>query len=284
MASYCQICSYRQPFPREQKPLYHQHFSSLRLRMDILNVEDNCLGFYCPSCKSQHRPYTDDRLNVILSDSTLHNFFAPLNPGSPEYEGDLVHVDYVTIAGGLIPELHHAYIHDYVDIPPRKPLDVVVVAGDHDILEGISRDQIMEQLRALAHAVLSPNENKPEKDKHTFAISSLMYPPKYCWFRDNGPEPYQYTNQKSKVDWLNSEIHQLNLENNVPVYPGFHTYGTRVASSFRRYEGERKIYLRTRTHRWEHWLEGPRKEKFTLRADRLFVMGKAVNNYFAFRT
>ena len=282
MTSSCGICSFNQPFQRERIPVYHQHFSSLRLRMDILQVEDSGVGFYCPSCKSRHRPYIDDRLKVVVSGSTLHNFFAPLDPNSPEYEGDLLHADYITINGGLLPDLHHAYIHDYVDIPPRKPVDVVVVAGYQEIMEGYARDSIMNQFREFSRTVLAPNQ--ASETRHTFAIASLCYPPKLCWFRDDGPEPYQYTNQKEKVDWINSEIHQLNLANNIPVYPGFHTYGVRVDSKFQMYNGERRIYLRTRSHRWEHWVEGPRREKFTLRTDRLFKMGKAINNYFIYRT
>ena len=71
--------------------------------------------------------------------------------------------DYVTIDGGLIPDLHHAYIHDYVDIQLRKPVDVVVVAGYQDILEGYARDAIMEQLREFTHSVLAPNSNLPDE-------------------------------------------------------------------------------------------------------------------------
>ena len=249
MANYCGICSYRQPLPRAQIPVYHQHFSSLRLLMDILQVEDSDIGFYCISCKSRHRPYTEDRLKVIVSGSTLHNFFAQLNPSPTEYEGDLVHVDYITIEGGLIPELHQAYRHDYVDIPPRKPVDVVVVAGYHDILEGFARDAIMEQLREFSDTVLAANNNQPDNLRNTFTVPSMMYPPKYCWFRDNGPEPFQYSNQKEKVDWINREIHWLNLDNNVPIYPGFHTYGTRVTSS----RGQKPLITTlSLEHRFQH--------------------------------
>ena len=39
-----------------------------------------------------------------------------------------------------------------------------------------------------------------------------------------------------------------------------------------------------RSHRWEHWQETLRRDKVTLRLDRRFKMGIALNNYFITRT
>ena len=62
-------------------------------------------------------------------------------------------------------------------------------------------------------------------DINTFAVSTLMLPPQLAWFPDNGEFPYPgYVNQKEKIDWLNQEIHALNVANQVPLYVGFHTY------------------------------------------------------------
>ena len=101
---YCQICSFKQEAPEEKKPVHHQHFSSIHLR-DILGVEATRTGYFCPSCKSRHFPYPKDRTKIVVSDSTLHNFFAPTTPTTRDYEGDTVHTDYVTIPGAPLETL-----------------------------------------------------------------------------------------------------------------------------------------------------------------------------------
>ena len=67
----CHICSYSQPYPARQKPVYHSHFSSLSLRQ-ITGSEDTGEDYLCPSCKARHAPYPDSRIKVVLSDYTLH--------------------------------------------------------------------------------------------------------------------------------------------------------------------------------------------------------------------
>ena len=276
--NWCNICSFQQPYPREQVPIYHQHFSSLRLRRDILGVEDKPESrFYCLSCKSRHRPYLDDRLKVIVSDSSLHNIFASEQPSALAYEGDLVHVDYVAVRGGLIPELLQAFKHDYVDLIPKKPLDVVLIGGYEDILRGYARDFILRGMEEFARTVYASSRGS------TFAVSTLMYPPRLCWFKHDGAEPHGFVNYKTKVDWINHEIDALNINNSVLNYPAFHSYGTRTqAVTVSDKNGKRVIH--TKAHRWEHWEEGPRRQKYTLRLDRKFKMVKAINNYFIYQT
>ena len=53
---HCLICSYTQEHPKPQVPVYHRHFSSLRLR-EMTGVEDSARVYLCPSCKSHHQPY-----------------------------------------------------------------------------------------------------------------------------------------------------------------------------------------------------------------------------------
>jgi len=193
--------------------------------MDFLDVEDKPdTRFFCHSCKARHRPYLDERLKVIVSDSSLHNVFASEESSALAYEGDLVHVDYVAVRGGLIPELLQAFIYDYVDITPKRPLDVVLVGGYEDVLRGFARDFILRGMEEFARVVLGPNRDRG----NTFAVATMMYPPRLCWFRYDGPEPYGYTNHKDKVDWINHKIDALNLSNSVFTYPGLHTYGTRT--------------------------------------------------------
>ena len=84
---------------------------------------------------------------------------------------------------------------------------------------------------------------------------------------------------------MNGKIDQINHENSILVYPGFHTYGLWIKCGVdtTTITGE-KVKHTTKAHRWGHWLEGPRREKFSLHPSRRFKMGTALNNYFLYRT
>ena len=279
----CGICSYTQPYPDERQRVHHHHFSSLQLR-EVTGVEESGEGYLCPSCKSRHRPYTDDRIKLVVGDSTIHEFFAPKGHTTSHYEGDLVHVDYITIKGAFIHQLIHAFRVEYDQLQQAKPLDVVLVGGYADLLSGHSREFIFEGFRYFSERVLALGAKLAPHSRSTVAIASLMYPPKLAWFSDNGPEPYNYRNQKEKINWLNRKIDQLNRDNSVPIYPGFHTYGIRVDTLTTTDSNGEEVKTRRKVHRWGHWSEGPRREKVTLQPDRRFIMGKALNNYFLHRT
>ena len=126
----------------------------------------------------------------------------------------------------------------------------------------------------------TPNPDTP----NTVAIASLLYPPKLSWFSRDGPKPFGYHNQIEKIDWLNHKIHDLNLKNNRPIYLGLHSYGTRkLTRSYTDSLGQEQSE-HIRCHRWEHWEEPTRRNKFHLRNDRRFKVGLALNNYFVTRT
>ena len=88
----CQICSYTQPYPAEQKRVFHTHFSSLRHR-ELTGVEGTDNSYLCPSCKSSHAPNPEDRIKLVISDSSLHKFFDLTTRRGSGYPGDMLHVD-----------------------------------------------------------------------------------------------------------------------------------------------------------------------------------------------
>ena len=249
----------------------------------MIGVESSGKGYLCPSCKSRHRPYTDRRIKVVVSD-ILHEFFAPPGYTRFNYSGDTLHVDYVTIAGATLPDLLHAFRLDYEMIPHTKPLDVVLVAGYSDLEQGFGREFIHQGYKVFTESVMNIGRQRNPDIANTVAVASLMYPPKLSWFSANGPEPYNYHNQISKIDYINHKIHQLNIDNNAKFYPGFHSYGTRkVTDTYTDITGQQQKQ-HYRSHRWEHWQETLRRDKVTLRLDRKFKMGNALNNYFITRT
>ena len=67
----CNICSYSQSYPTPQIPIYHRHFSSIRFR-ELAGIKGNYL---CPTCMSRHQLNPEPRTKLVISDSTLHEFF-----------------------------------------------------------------------------------------------------------------------------------------------------------------------------------------------------------------
>ena len=253
----------------------------------LTNIEKENKRYSCPSCKSFHLPYPDpeDRVKIVVSDSTLHEYFAPLNSSAPLYKGDLTHVDYITIAGADIKTLGHAFKLDYFDLPQTRPLDVVMVAGYNDMVKGSSRYTIIDHLRSFCDLVkLSGLSLHPDKP-NSLAISTLMYPPQLSWFPDNGPYPYPgYQDHKEKIDWINNEIDKLNKENNVPKYPALHTYGVRTNTIKNKDIYGNITKTKVKVHRWEHWREQVKGNMLHLRDDRRYKMATAINNYFSWNT
>ena len=279
----CFICSYTQPYPQPQIPIDHRHFSSLRLR-ELTGVEETNARYLCPSCKTRHLPYPDPRIKVIVTDSTLHQFYAP--PGynaTQQYDGDIMHVDYISIPGASIDTLTHAFRLDYVEKVHQKSLDVVLVASYNDIVMGYSRHKIMESFTRFADYVKMAGIHHGKTN--TVAVSNLMYAPQLSWFPDNGPLPHNHQgNQVEKIDWLNQAILSLNLDNNITEYHRLHKYGVR---DYTRKETDQygQVQLRKiKCHRFEHWRELDRAQKLHLTNKQRFKMGAAINKYFVQRT
>ena len=206
----CRICSSSQQGSDRRAPIRHRHFSSLYLR-EITGVEDSTIPYLCPSCMIAHLPYPVSRNKIVISDTTLHQFFAP--PGhvaTNGYSGDRIHTDYITIEGADIRTLMHAFQYDYVDKPPKRPMDVVLVAGYYDLVNGNSREYIIEKMHEFSDAVKLSGDGA---ELGTFVVATMMYPPQLSWFVDDGPFPVPgYVNNRSKIDWINREIHHLNFQ------------------------------------------------------------------------
>ena len=79
--------------------------------------------FLCPSCKSHHRSYPEEKIKLVVSDSTLHQFFAPPGYSQSLYPGETMHDDYITIPGGFIDELYNDFRYESELLPSSKPLD-----------------------------------------------------------------------------------------------------------------------------------------------------------------
>ena len=216
----------------------------------------------------------------MLSDSTLHNFFAPPTTTVKQYKGDILHSDYVTIPGATLDEIFHAFKLEYSY--HTKPMDVFVIAGYNDLVRNHSRDMIVNTIKEFVDYVhgLTNEDNVA----NTITVGSFLYPPQLAWFRDDGPEPDNYVNQKEKIDWINSKVDSMNVEHGMAHYPGIHKHGTRVTTKKYMDEHGQLKTIHLKTHRWEQWRETDRLRMLHLTNERRFILGRAINEYFINRT
>ena len=169
----CYICSYMKE-NKEFVKIYHRHFSSIRLR-EMLCVEGTEKSYLCPSCASRHKSYPEERVKIVVSDSTLHQFFAPPNnEDKPAYMGDTMHTDYITIPGGCIDDLFNAFRLDQKLLPATTPIDCVLVMGYNDLVKGHSRQFIMDTFEVFSELVLEMGKQSHHATPNTLAIASLM--------------------------------------------------------------------------------------------------------------
>ena len=84
------ICSYTQEPPQKKFPIFHRHFSNIRLRMYINMEVTSALPDKLSRC---HTILTEPR----LSSKTPFQFYAPPGYTAKQYAGDTVNVDYISI-------------------------------------------------------------------------------------------------------------------------------------------------------------------------------------------
>ena len=87
-----------------------------------------------------------------------------------------------------------------------------------------------------------------------------------------------------KINWLNGQIHELNMSNSAPDYPRFHTYGVRTANRTRvDFFGNTQV-THVKSHKWEHWEELDRTAKLNLIPERKFKLVTSLTKYFSLNT
>ena len=264
----CLICSGKEVIGYVTKKVYHRHFSSKFLR-NCTEAEGNGRPQFCPTCKREHESESDEsnkRLKVCLSSSTLHEFWEP-GDSSLQYEGDALHIDWITMSGARISQLTAAWELEYLD--EKRPMDVLVVGGMDNIIRGQSGPAIVDALEHLVDLVMWQGRAHP-REPNTCAIATLPYPPSLCWLRENEEVPTNFNNQLRNIKWLNGKIEELNLKSGIKV-PKFHSFGVRKMTRFGR---------QTTRHRPEHWAE----DGLELTEDQKLKLARQVGRFFLHET
>ena len=272
MAPYCYICSYRQQEGRN-RPVFHTHSSAREVR--IMQGAEFALGnpgYMCPTCRVVHATWPDYGLNVVLGDSQLHNFHQPRDP-EVSCPPDPFHIDWVTISGGTISDLTHAFTVDYRKQP--RPMRIFVSAGLNDMIRGASRDTMVERFIHLKEVVEAQNTFHPEA-KNELLIATILNPPKLVWFEGNGTPPANFTNYLQDMKELNSWIKFYNRENGRTCTPSFHRFGVRT-TKVRAGHGTTTI----QTHQLSQWRQSePVRDMVHLNDVWRIRMGRSVIKYF----
>ena len=203
---------------------------------------------------------------------------------STTYDGDIMHVDYITIPGAKIDTLTNAFCLDYVSKPHPRALDVVLVAGCNDLLAGRSKQEIMNSFTRFTTSVM--NAGPPNSEvKNTVVVGELMYAPQLTWFNDNGPLPPNHGGNKLyDIEWLNEAILALNLDNGVTEYHRLYKYGVRNYTRKHEDKFGNQHHRMIKMHRFEHWREQDPCRMLHLTNEQRYKMGSAINKYFVCRT
>ena len=175
----------------------------------------------------------------------------------------------------------------------------------------------MSRIRDFHQEVEKQSQAFHPEDPSTFAVSTLLYPSKFCWFSGDGEIPAKHYENKLimmrelnyKITDFNNETHakQLELytrmlgddpELNMPAHkslaPAFHTFGLRKRTLKKK---GKKIGVID--HRWSWWRETeaaarrvkneggviPSEDKMKalhLSDKHRGKMAKSVDNYFSF--
>ena len=241
-------------------------------------------NFFCPSCKKVHEAYPTERIKLVMSCSTLHQFFAPPPTAQlkQEYEGDAVHTDYVTIPGAKVEDLQQAFRVEYGKV--KTGVDVLLVAGLNNVVEGDSMEDIMFKIQLFKETVAKQAWHHPDKP-NTFAVATLLYPPQLCWFPDNGflPDPH-YVNRLDEMQWLNTQLMEFNESNGCLLVPHMHKIGVRIANRSNK-DQYGQVSVRNRVfHRWGQWREEARYNMLHLNDEMRIYLGRTVNKYFRFNS
>ena len=116
-----------------------------------------------------------------MSDSILHQFFAP--PGhtaDQQFSGKTLHIDYLNIAGADIRTLANAFKKEYIDHPPCRPMNVVLVAGYLDLIECVDRELMLLNFRIFESLFGGSERRDPNFDQNitnSVVITTLMHSP-----------------------------------------------------------------------------------------------------------
>ena len=269
ISRYCQICSEFTTESRKYKRVVtHTHFSTLVYRSEAPADENG--NYPCIHCKDTPHSFKPRvRYALILSSSTLHWWQGKREVN--KYRGNDIHVEEITIPGGTIDDLRHAFEAEYSN--SYRCVDVLLVCGLNDVLRNRTMEQILISYKDLQESV---HRVAPENQRNSVAISTMIIPPKIAGLDDT-------SGKLEKMVEINAGIRELNAAQPQDVYPVrlaplFHTWGM----GGRRGRATRPRYLLEgmRYHRPDQWREEEKEDQLHLSNEARLRMGRCCVEYF----
>ena len=172
--------------------------------------------YMCTTCSTVHPARPEVGHNVLVGTSQLHNLHNPPSHISQRMPPDPLHIDWITICDASIAELEHAWLRDYKN--QTKSMRILLVAGLEDLARGKTRDQVVESLMHFKPTVVDRQSRKIPGIKNELVIATLLNPPKFVWFQDNGPQPRLHRNLLPDIKELNSWIVFFNKQNGKDIF------------------------------------------------------------------
>ena len=132
-------------------------------------------NFPCFTCMvTSHSCKIGLRYPVVVSSIILNNWQG--RHLSNNYPGDDIHVDYLTIPGETVRELHHAFKAKYKNV--HCPVDVILVRGLNEIVRGATDTEIMKDIWDFNATMRKMCFCSSEKYRSRFAAATLPFPPR----------------------------------------------------------------------------------------------------------
>ena len=262
----CYICS------KNNDQVFHTHNSPKEIRViQMVEYDDRNLNHMCPTCMTVHPAVTDQVLNVCLGTSQIHNIHTPRATWSApdRMPPDPFHIDWVTVSDATIADLERAWVADYEK--EKRPMSFLLTGGLYDLARGKSRDEIVEAMMHFKFTIDKQNSYHPEK-KNEFVIATVLNPPKYTWFDDNGIAPVHHHNMIADLKELNAWIVYFNKQNGKDITPRFHRFG--VKDNWEKDSTGRRI--KVKKHLFSHW----KADHFHLQDKIRVKLGIAITRHF----
>ena len=240
----------------------------------MVEYEENNLTYMCTTCNVIHQARPDTGINICVAGDQLHNIHTPRSTSIPSMKPDPVHIDWLTVCDASIAEMEYAWLRDYKYQP--RPMRILVTAGLVDLARGKTRDEIVEMFIHFKETVDKQNCYHPSV-QNEFVIATILNPPKFTWFVDNGPPPRNHQNLLSEIKELNSWIVFYNNQNGKNITPRFHRFGVKDCWAM----GKEKKRVRVKRHMHAQWRqEQPINERMYLNDVTRLRLGVAVVRHF----
>jgi len=197
--------------------------------------------YFCQICRSKHHNQNKDgrRLSVVLGSSTLHNLWR-VEQYRPNY-----HIDFDTIIGGKIHDVHASFIYQYDKL--SNPMDIVLACGVNNIPTDDTAATIIFMFKSFVNTIKEHSKKNQHEKPNRVVISSILYAPKYC-----DPGLYQNQNHLQKVRDVNAWIHSFN-ESETGEQMNLHKHGVHGDPA-----------LGPVVHKYEEWKEPSKFRKLHL--------------------